>query len=113
MANKNRDRGNAYELQCIKKLKHLYPNAVSSRSESKNLDNQQVDIVYTGEFYFQCKNMTTKPDYHIILNEMPQGKVPIILHKKTKKSEKNFISQGEYAILRAEDFIKLLEQLNK
>ena len=114
MANKNRDRGNAYELQCIKKLKHLYPNAVSSRSESKNLDNKQVDICYTGKFHIQCKLMATKPDYKI-LSEMPQDKIPVIFHKYSRKKEggKNFISEGEFAILRLEDFIKIMELLDK
>ena len=109
--NKNRDRGNAYELTVIKKIKHLYPDAVSSRSESKNLDNKQVDICYTGQFHIQCKLMATKPDYKI-LSEMPQDKIPVIFHRYARKSKKNFISEGEFAILRVEDFIKLLEQLN-
>lgn len=110
--NRNRTAGHNYELEVIKSLKHLYPDAVSSRSESKNLDNKQVDICYTGTYHIQCKNMTTKPDYHVILNEMPKDKVPIIFHKKTKKKEggTNFISQGEYVIMKAEDFIRLLEK---
>lgn len=112
MANKNRDRGNNYELTVIKKIKHLYPEAVSSRSESKRLDNKQVDIVFTGGFHIQCKLMSTKPDYKI-LDEMPQDKIPVIFHKYTRKGKTNFVSQGEYAILKLDDFIKIMELLNK
>ena len=110
--NKNRDRGNKYELDVIKKIKHIYPDAVSSRSESKNLDNKQVDICYTGKFHIQCKLMSVKPDYKI-LSEMPQDKTPVIFHKYSRKKEKNFISEGEFAILKLEDFIKIMELLDK
>lgn len=110
MSNKNRDRGNKWELDVIKKLKHLYPEACSSRSESKNLDNKQVDICYTGLFHIQCKNLSTSPKYEI-LDEMPQDKIPVIAYKKTKKANTKFITQGEYAILRLDDFINLLEKI--
>lgn len=110
MSNKNRDRGNSYELSVIKRIRHIYPDAVSSRSESKNLDNKQVDICYTGNFHIQCKLMATKPDYKI-LDEMPQDKIPVIFHKYTRKGKVNFITQGEYAILKLDDFINILEKL--
>lgn len=111
MSIRNRRAGNNYELEVIKKIKHLYPNCCTSRSESKNLDKNKVDICNTGDFNIQCKNSIKKPDYHVILNEMPKDKIPIIFHKQTKKREKNFVTQGEYVIIKAEDFINLLNTI--
>jgi len=94
----------------IQKIKHLFPEAVSSRSESKNLDNKKVDICNTGDFYIQCKNTSSKVDYHKVISEMPKDKICLIAHKYTKKSNKNFVKQGEYIILKFEDFISLISK---
>ena len=109
--NRNRDAGHAWEREVINDLKSLYPDAVSSRAESRNLDNKQVDICYTGDYHIQCKNSITKPDYHKILKEMPNDKIQIILHKYTQKADKNFITKGKYAIMHYSDFKILIESL--
>lgn len=65
MANRNRDAGNAWELECINLLKELqlYPYATSTRNESRSRDATEVDIINKNEGEqgrmaddFQCKN---------------------------------------------------------
>lgn len=112
----NRTAGNNYERQIVNELKQLgFPEAVTARSESKNLDDQGVDICNTPGYHFQCKNSKTNPKYTELLAAMPTTLYtkddvyfPVILHKKTKKAGTKFIPQGEFAILKKEDFYKLL-----
>jgi hypothetical protein len=113
-ANRNKSSGNSWELQIIKDIKHIYPEAVSSRSESRNMDNKKVDVCFTKDVYIQAKCLATKADYPTILEEMPKekGKTNVVIHKYTRKSKKNFTTQGKYAIMKYEDFIAILEKLN-
>ena len=106
MANRNRDAGNAYELKVLKKLKHLFPQIVTSRNESRSLDAKKVDFCFTGPFNFQVKLSMTKPSYDII-EDMPEG-VNVIIHGQVKKSNKNFVLKEEYVILKLDEFIKLI-----
>lgn len=117
---RNRQAGHAYERQIVKELRQLgFPEAVSARSESKNLDDQGVDICNTRGFHFQCKNSKTNPNYVELLESMPTtlyGRedlphIPVILHKKTKKAKANFFPVGEYAILKKEDLYKLIKHV--
>jgi hypothetical protein len=114
---RNRQAGHAYERQIIKELKKLgFPEAVSARSESRNLDDQGVDICNTPGFHFQCKNSKTNPNYVELLQTMPDNlygrkdlpHIPVIVHKKTKKSEKNFTPVGEFVMLKKSDFYRML-----
>jgi len=107
----NRRRGIKWELDSIKAIKHLFPKAVSSRAESRIRDAEKVDICYTGKFNIQCKLTNARIKYDRILKEMPEekGQINVIFHKFTRKSGKNFVPLGKYAILNLEDFIKLIE----
>jgi hypothetical protein len=114
MSNNSRNRGNGYERDKVIELKKLNYDVVTSRNESRLMDARKVDIFSPLgvenilPFYIQCKNTTIKPDYHVILNEMPTDRIPIIFHKLTKKANTKFITQGEYVILKLEDFYKLI-----
>lgn len=111
MANRNRTAGHNWELECQKLLLPFFPNTLTSRNESRTLDAQKVDLTHTDPFYFQCKTLATKADYHKLLNEMPQtDNINVVLHRLTKKANTRFVKQGDYAILKLEDFIKLLKQ---
>ena len=118
---RNRAAGHGYELKIIKELKELVPvfkDAVSSRSESRNLDDKGVDIANTPGYSVQCKNSKTNPNYVELLNDLNnvgslRGTIKVILHKKTKKAKANFIPVGEYALLTKQDFynlVRLVEQ---
>lgn len=107
----NRTAGHGWELTCIKQVKDIYPEAVSSRSESRRRDDQKVDLCYTGNFNIQCKNVVTRCNYVDILESMPKekGRINVIFEKKTKKSiNGRFMEEGRYVHLNMDDFIGLI-----
>ena len=105
MSNRNRDAGNAYELQILKKLKEQFPDIVTSRNESRSLDAKGVDFCNTGKFNFQCKLSINKPGYEV-LERMPEG-INIVIHGHCKKAAKNFVKKEDYVILKLKDFLEL------
>lgn len=111
---RNRTAGHNFERKIIKELKQLgFKDAVSSRSESRNMDDKKVDICNTPGWYFQCKTSINNPQYDKILHEMPDdGNTNVILHQKTKKANKKFMPQGDYVVMKKEDFYKLLQKVN-
>lgn len=115
---RNRTAGHNLERWCVNLFKTLglFPEAVSSRSESKRRDDQKVDIMYTGIFNFQCKNVATRINYVEVLSEMPveSGRINVIIEKKTKKSTSGrFIEEGKYAHLKLDDLIIILTKLKE
>ena len=113
----NRQAGNNYERKIVLELKELNFDVVTSRAESKTMDNKKVDIfsplgvdnVLT--FYIQCKNSKNKPDYHKIITEMPKDRTPVIFHKQTHKVNTTFVTDGEYVIMKKEAFYKLIKEI--
>ncbi len=121
--NNSRARGHKWELDCIKLLKDLKivvtEFLVSSRSESRSRDNQKVDLINVDEgtngrfiLNVQAKNYSTKLKYDEVLAEMPQDgdQINVIFNKYTKKSGKNFMTQGHYAILDLDDFLTIFKK---
>ena len=107
----NRRRGIRWELVCIKAIRHLFPKAVSSRAESRERDAAKVDICFSGDFNIQCKLSNKRVHYEEILESMPvEGQINVIFNKLTRKSGKNFLPLGTYAMLTMEDFIKMMEK---
>ncbi len=99
----SRAKGHAYELQIVNRLKELGYDAVTSRSESKRMDDLGVDIIDNTDFYIQCKAVEKlKPSLHDILARMPTDKVPVVYHKRNNK--------GSTVTLKANDFERLLLQ---
>jgi Holliday junction resolvase len=99
----SRAKGHAYELQIVNRLKELGYDAVTSRSESKNMDNLGVDIIDNTDFYIQCKAVEKlKPSLHDILKRMPTEKIPVVFHKRNNK--------GTIVALSLEHFEQLLLQ---
>tara|TARA_E500000081_G_C6078966_1_gene326796 strand:- start:549 stop:866 length:318 start_codon:yes stop_codon:yes gene_type:complete len=98
-----RAKGHAYELQIVNRLKELGYDAVTSRSESKRMDDLGVDIIDNTDFYIQCKAVEKlKPSLHDILKRMPTDKVPVVYHKRN--------NMGTIVSLKLKDFEKLLLQ---
>jgi len=94
-------KGNRFELEIVNEIIERGWEAVSSRSESKNLDDLQVDIVDNTPFYFQCKhNERLSMPVHEILRTMPKDKIPVVLHKRNNK--------GTVAVIEWAQFKKLL-----
>ena len=98
----------------------LFPNIVTSRSESRSRDNIKVDLINFDEykngklpFNFQCKNSCRGVNYYNLFKSMPDDEaINCILHRYTEKSKTGkFITKGEYAILNMSDFINLLSKI--
>ncbi|WP_017732699.1 hypothetical protein [Nafulsella turpanensis] len=98
----SKNKGSAYERKIINELKEWFPDAVSSRSESRSLDNQKVDVCYTDPLQVQCKAVEKSLDVHSILNSMPvNGMMNLVFHKRN--------NQGCIVAMKKEDFYQLLE----
>lgn len=88
-AKKSKSKGSSWELQVIKELSELgYKGLVSSRSQSKNLDNAKIDIAETEDhlpFYCQCKATANTPNIESIESECPYKDRPLIIFWKKQK----------------------------
>ena len=93
--NKNRDKGHRFELKIINELKELGYKAVSSRSESKNMDDKGVDIISDFPFYIQCKNTERMPPPWKIFDKMPKEKPPMILWTKNHREDLIIMQKNE------------------
>ena len=108
-------KGNNYELKIIKELTALgYEGLKSSRSESKNLDADKIDIAETIPntlpFYVQCKCTKNKPSYQDIIPNCPRKDRPLVIfHNYQVNKEVNMGSIGEYVIMTKEFFYDLIK----
>jgi Holliday junction resolvase len=104
----NRTAGHKYERDTVKKLKDLgYADVVTSRAESRNMDNRGVDIFGPSmPFHVQCKNSVRDLKYHKLFknDKLPNDKPLVIFHKRTQKANKRFVKVGEYVIMEYETF---------
>ena len=101
---RNRARGNAYEVQIAKELRDLgFTGVVTSRSESKSMDDRKVDLVdVENKLFFnpQLKATINTPDYFGILNSCPFKDKPFVKKKKKiKPTESTFRSVGEVVMI--------------
>ena len=97
----SRRKGKVYEIQIVNRLKELGYEAVSSRSESKRMDDAGVDIISNAKYHIQCKHVEKlKPTLHDIIARMPTDKIPVVYHKRNRR--------GTIVSLRLEDFEQLL-----
>lgn len=107
----NRTAGHNYERLVKKRLHDSgHTDAVTSRSESRNMDNMGVDVFgHSLPIHIQCKNSVREIKYNKLLNEerLPKDKPLVIYHKKTKKVNSRFVMEGEYVIMKYETFNKL------
>lgn len=112
MANRNRTAGHSWERKCCQYMQDIgFTKACTSRSESRNRDNQKVDLCFTEPYNIQSKCKRGKVDYHKILSEMPdeEDNINVIYHKMVEKSGSRFMPVEEYAILKLGDFLKIIE----
>lgn len=111
----NRIRGQRSELRVIKLLKSKgFHGIVSSRSESKNLDNDLIDIADPNNVlpcYIQNKISLSNPQYQRIITDCPRKDKPmVIFHDKQYKREDSSkqYSQGRYCITTEDFMVELL-----
>lgn len=104
MAINSRNKGKAFELEIIKWFNKKGYNSVSSRSESKRLDDAGVDLCYTKPFNVQCKAVEKGLQYHKTLASMPKDtNYNVVFHKKNRS--------GVVVAMTMEDFGELLDML--
>ena len=100
-AKRSKQKGSQLELDVIHKLNEIGYTTVSSRSNSKNLDNAKVDIDDLGgnlPLYIQCKATQTTPSYFKIEEECPLKDKPFcVIWKKQDKEGGN--SPGTLAMI--------------
>lgn len=123
--NRNRSAGNGYERDIVNELKALGFFTVTSRNESKRMDDKKVDIFSPMDtpddeifpYFCQTKFTSNSPNYKKILDEMPNNRPGIIIHKKSVSKtcadgKVRHYADGEYVILKKEDFYNLIRKSN-
>lgn len=118
---RNRTAGHSFECSTVGALKAIgFEHACTSRSESRSRDDQKIDIINKDErkngrlpYNIQCKNVVGTLKYAKVLSEMPDHgpEINVVLHNQTKRSVSNFITVGQYAFLKMEDFFQLVQQV--
>lgn len=111
-----RNKGHRYETKIAQELRNLgFTDVVTSRSESKSMDDKKVDLVdRSGKLpcYIQLKNTVNTPQYHAIKKECSLKDKPfIVIWNKQVKKEKVFGSAGEVVIMDKDFFYELLSKL--
>jgi len=119
-SSRNRVAGHNLERLIVKELKELGYDAVTARAESRNMDNRGIDIFsppYCSNplpVHIQCKNTVINPHYEDLLTSelLPDDKPTVVVHRKTKKANSRFVTQGDYIIMKKNDFYNLIKKLN-
>lgn len=119
---RNRNAGHSLERDIARILRECgFPNAVTSRVESKKRDDAKVDLMNKDEetngripYNIQAKNCCTTISYPLILSQMPKGKeYNVIIHNQTEKVgvSGRFLTKGQFAIMHSTDFFTLIKEL--
>lgn len=105
MGKRNRRAGHNFERDVVKYFKAVgYVDAKTSRSESKNRDDQKVDIMNVGVYNPQCKATNKCINYVDVMEEMPEEEVRInIIFSRIK-------NRGKFCILKVEDMMKIINE---
>ena len=113
----SRQKGHNYELQIIKELSSIgYKGLKSSRSESKNLDDDKIDIAETEDklpCYIQAKKTQSIPSYFKIQEECTRKDRPLVViwnAQERKEGNVNITSKGEVAIMPKKFFYHLIHK---
>lgn len=109
----SKTKGNAYEVQIAKELRELGFDTVTARSESKNVDNNKVDIIdKSGKLpvNIQLKKTLVTPQYFKIREESTvDPETFCLIWAKQEKKEVNICTVGEVCMIPKSFFYKLLK----
>ena len=110
----NRNRGHNYETKVAKEIRELgYDGIVTSRSESKQMDNNKVDLIDTNgklPCNIQLKKTIQTPNYFKIRSESTVDPESFcLIWAKQEPKEKNICTVGEAVIMDKQFFYKLLK----
>lgn len=117
---RNRSAGNSWEREVAQILREIgFPHVVTTRAESRIRDAQKVDLINRDEFKngrlpynIQAKNVKGHIQYGKVLAEMPTDSdiINVIFHKQTVAHNGRFVTRDKFAILKMDDFLKLIQQ---
>lgn len=100
-----RAKGHAYERLVAEKFRaEGFSRCVTSRSESKRLDDLGVDLCFTHPWTVQCKAVEKLGPVHDLLRRMPEGGVPVVFHKRNRR--------GTVVSMREADFWRIVRALH-
>lgn len=110
----SKNKGNRYEQQIAKELRELgYTGVKTSRSESKAVDNNKVDIIDTENklpLQIQLKKTQKIPSFFDIRKQSTVNPEEFcIIWAKQEQRDKNIITTGEVALIDKKMLYKLLE----
>lgn len=100
-----RQKGHTFEREVAKRWRELgWERCVTSRSESKNLDDKGIDLCYTDPFIIQCKAVESL-NIHKAYSAMPdmEGMYKVLFSKKNR--------QGTLVTMSMDDFLELVDKL--
>ena len=110
-AKKSKSKGSNYELKIIKELISLgYDGLVSSRSESKRLDDSKIDVADPNnvlDFYVQCKATANTPSIVKINREVGKKDKPLAIFWNYQN---NSTISEEFVVIPKEYFYKLISK---
>ena len=116
----SKGKGNRYEQKIAKELRELgFAGVVTSRSESKKLDNLKVDLIDTNSqlpFNAQLKCTSNTPSFFKIKSQCPLTDKPFVLFwnaQKVSKGQFNMHSEGEIVFVPKEFFYELIKHYKK
>lgn len=119
---RNRQAGHNWERVCVKLMQALYTTSSkfnnvkveTSRYVSKKLDDAKVDLAGTPLFNIQCKRVKNASICFKVLDEMPKDKnINVVFLDKTSRKDKIITSDGKFAVLKLEDFLKITKKALK
>ena len=110
----SRNKGHSYETKIAKELRELgFENVVTSRSESKAMDDNKVDLIDKDNKLpckIQLKATQSIPSYFKIRSESTVNPEEfVIIWSKQEKREVNIVSVGEAVIMDKALFYKLIK----
>lgn len=121
MTNRNKQAGSQFERDIVNQLKGMGYDVVTSRAESRNMDNKKVDVFSplgidadkVFPYYIQAKFTAVNPAYTKLLDTMPNDRPGLIFHKKSeaykcKDDNTRHRNVGEFVIMSKEIFYNLL-----
>lgn len=103
-----RKRGNNYEVKIMNRYNEIGYECVTSRSESKRMDDAGVDLVFLdgSDIKPQIKLTSSTPS---VKKYMEDGISNVILWARCEKVKKNSVIKGEYAIIPMEQYFELIK----
>lgn len=108
----NKRRGSDYERQIAKELREFGYDMVTSRSESKAMDDMKIDLIdksNTFPAYCQIKRTIKYPNFIEIEKSCPlKDKEMILFWNVQRATDSTFRSDGELVIMNKKFFYELL-----